>query len=318
MSAPSHLGQQEPGAAQRTGLTAGVISYILWGLFPIYMMQVREAWALEILVHRILWAVPFAALLIFIRKQWPEIKKAFANPRVMITLAATATIISLNWLVYTWAATHERISEASLGYFINPIMYVAVGIIILKEPLRRLQMIAILIACVGVLVMAVVGGDFPLIAIFLAISFTAYGYLRKTVDVGALPGLFIEVLFLSPFAFICLWWMGVNGVAQFNTEGSELNALLIVAGPITVAPLVLFALAARRLRLTTLGLLHYIGPTLQFMLSRYYGERLSLSDGVCFVLIWIAITIFAYDSLRADKISKAASAHPVSISNVVK
>lgn len=310
MSAPSQMGQQDPDAARRTGLIAGLTAYILWGLLPIYIMQVRDAGALEILIHRILWAVPFAALLITFTRQWPEIKAALANRKALFALFASASIITVNWLLYVWAATNGRIAEASLGYFINPLISVAAGVIILGEPLRRMQFAALTIAVIGVLIMTVGGDAFPTIAIILAISFTTYGYLRKTVEVGALPGLFIEVCLIAPFAMMGLWWMMQSGGAQFGTSLS-MTALLIASGPVTVVPLVLFALATRRLRLSTVGLMQYIGPTLQFLLSLHYGERLGTADLICFVLIWTAVAIFAYDSLRADAALKNAPTKPL-------
>ncbi len=291
------------------GLVAGVCAYSLWGLFPIYLKSLDDVPVLEILAHRIIWSVPFGALLIALRRQWPEVRSAFSSRRVMLLLAISALAISANWLIYVWAVVNDQVLQASLGYYINPLMYVAAGVFILGEKLRLAQIIAVILACVGVLVMTFGAGVFPWAAILLAILFTLYGYLRKTTPVGAMPGLFIETSLLAPIALIFLVWLMMNGTAIFAHQSAGKDLLLILAGPVTVIPLVLFALSARRLRLSTLGFLQYIGPTLQFALAIYYGEPFTLAHAICFGLIWTALAIFSFDAARenrAERLKKGA------------
>lgn len=295
----------------RDGLLFGVGAYTLWGLFPIFLKALSSVSALEILSHRILWSVPFGGLLIFLRRQWPEVKTALSDRRVLLMLAISSLSISANWLIYVWAVIHDRVLEASLGYYINPLMYVAAGVFVLGEKMRRMQIIAIVLAGIGVLVLTLGAGVFPWVSLTLAVLFTAYGFIRKTTNVGAMPGLFIEVSLLSPMALFYLLWLMKTGGAVFLSGDGGMNALLVLAGPVTVIPLVLFALAARRLLLSTLGFLQYIGPTLQFALGIYYGEAFTLAHAICFGLIWTALAIFSIDAMgasRDEKIRKSASA----------
>ncbi|MHA7873565.1 MAG: EamA family transporter RarD, partial [Hyphococcus sp.] len=228
-------------------------------------------------------------------------KAAFATPKTLGMLTISAIAISLNWLIYVWSVVNDRIFDASLGYYINPLMYVAAGVFILGERMRRLQVIAIALASVGVLVLTFGAGVFPWAALSLAVLFTVYGFLRKTVPVGAMPGLFVETTLLSPLAMIYLIWLLQSGAAAFLNHTATLDALLILAGPVTVIPLVLFALSARRLRLSTLGFLQYIGPTLQFVMGLYYGEPFTWAHGVCFGLVWTALAVFSIDAVRANR-----------------
>lgn len=291
----------QSSSSLRDGLLFAVGAYTLWGLFPIYLKALVGVDVLEVLAHRILWSVPFGAGLIALRRQWPQVKAAFGEPRVLMMLGIAAVSIACNWMIYVWAVANDRVLEASLGYYINPLMYVATGVFILGEKMRPMQIAAVALAGAGVLILTFGAGVFPWVSLLLAALFTAYGYIRKTTNVGALPGLFIEVTLLSPFALIYLLWLMNAGAAAFLTQGATMDALLLLAGPVTVVPLVLFALAARRMQLTTLGFIQYIGPTLQFMLGIYYGEVFTLFHGICFGLIWIALAVFSIDAVRANK-----------------
>lgn len=297
----TNISAKDSPSAVRDGLLFGVIAYTLWGLFPIYLKAVGEASALEILAHRILWSVPFGAVLIALRKQWGEVLKALTTPRVLILLGVSALAISFNWLIYVWSVVNDRILEASLGYYINPLMYVAAGVFILGERLRLAQIIAVCLATIGVLVLTFGAGVFPWVSLTLAVLFTLYGYIRKTTPVGAMPGLFVETTLLSPLALIYLLWLMNSGGAVFLQSSITMDTLLVLAGPVTVVPLVLFALSARRLRLSTLGFLQYIGPTLQFVLGLYYGEPFTWAHGACFGLIWTALAVFSFDAARASR-----------------
>ena len=292
---------QQPAddGAMRAGLFAGVAAYFLWGVFPFYFHLLAAAGPFEILANRIFWAVPFGALVLTLRKQWPQTRRAFADRRVRRQLLLSAVFIAANWGVYVWAVLNARIMEASLGYYINPLMYVAAGVFILGEKLRMAQIIAVCLAALGVGILTVGAGDFPLVSIILAVSFTVYGFVRKTTDVGAMPGLFVETTFLAPGAFLFLIWLGFNGNLALGGTDMGLTAALVSTGPVTILPLVLFAVAARRLRLSTLGLLQYIGPTIQLLIAVSLDETFTVFHGICFAFIWAALAIYSIDSVRA-------------------
>jgi chloramphenicol-sensitive protein RarD len=254
-----------------------------------------------VLAHRVLWAVPFGALIIFARRQWPEVRRAFAHPRTLGSLALAAVFIAINWFVYIWAVQESQIFQASLGYYINPLMYVLIGVVFLGDKLRRLQAVAVGLAAAGVAVLTVSGGVFPLISIGLAVSFTFYGVIRKRTDVGGMPGLFIETIILLPVATIYLGWLAYRGMAAFGASPDGAGAILLLAGPVTVLPLLFFALSARRVTLSTLGFMQFIAPTLQFSVGLYYGERLTAAHATCFTCIWIAVGLFSLDAWRSSR-----------------
>lgn len=291
------------GAASelRLGLACGLAAYALWGLFPLYLKQLAPTDPAEIVAHRILWSVPFGAFVLSLRGQWRETLAAVKSWRVVAWLALAAVLISVNWLVYVWAVAHDRVLQASLGYYINPLIFIATGVVVLKERLSRLQIAAVILAGAGVSALTFGGGVFPWPSFILALSFTAYGYVRKTTPVGAMPGLFIETVLLSPFALLFLMWMQSTGALMLGHHSLRLDVLLFMAGPATVIPLVLFALAARRLTLTTIGFLQYIGPTGQFLLGLYYGEAFTPAHAVCFGLIWTALALISIDAVRRNQ-----------------
>ena len=265
-------------ADQRVGVIAGLVAYTLWGVFPIYFKLVE--------------------LVLYFRRQWPEVRTAVRQASTMFWLACAAVCISANWLIYIWAIHNDRILETSLGYFINPLVYVAVGVFAFGETLSRLQLVSVLLAAVGVSYMTFVGGVFPWVAISLAALFTAYGVIRKQVAVGAMPGLFVETSLLFPLGLAYLAWLMLAGEAALGAQSLSFDLLLILAGPITVVPLWMFAIAARKLTLTIVGFMQFIGPSLQFLTGLYYGETLTTADLVAFSCIWLAIALFIADATR--------------------
>lgn len=285
----------------RSGLIAGILAYVMWGFFPVYFKITGETSPLEILAHRIVWATPFAAIIILLRKQWPQVWQAVSNKKTLGALTLAALLIAFSWGLYVWAVQENQILQASLGYYINPLIFVLVGVVSFGEKLSRLQIIAVALATFGVAILTIYGGQFPWTAISLALTFTAYGVIRKRTDVGALPGLFIEtsVLFLPALAYI--FWLQNQGNLHFTNTSPDMVLLLILAGPITVFPLVAFAFAARRLRLSTLGFLQFIGPSIQFLMAVLYGEKLTASVLICFAFIWIAAVLFAWDAVSNRK-----------------
>lgn len=292
----------------RDGLISAFIAFVLWGLFPIYFAIVSNVPALEVLVHRIIWAVPFGALVIHFRNQWPEVVGALKHRRTVGFLALSAVLITGNWLVYIWAVQLEQINQASLGYYINPLLFALSGVVIFGERLRKAQKMAIFLAAVGVSILAYSGGKIPAIALFLGVTFVAYGNIRKQVVVGGMPGLFIETLLLLPIALAYLLWLMQTGEAAFSPADPVLAGILLLAGPITVIPLLFFALAARRLNLSTVGMMQFIAPTLQFAIAVYFGEELTTAHIVCFSLIWVAVILFSVDAWRANKATAAPTA----------
>lgn len=285
----------------RDGVIAALICYLIWGLLPIYFVFVSAVAPLEVLLHRIVWAVPFGAVIIFSRRQWPEVRRALTHRAMLSWLAVAALFIAINWYVYIYAIQNNQIFQGSLGYYINPLVYVLIGVIFLGERLRTLQIAAVVIAAIGVLVLTFSGGQFPTIALTLAFSFSVYGVIRKRIVIGAMPGLFVETILLLPIAMAWLGWLIYSGQSTFGSAGVGMTALLLIAGPITVVPLLFFALAARRLPLSTIGFMQFLAPTLQFCVGLYYGEQLSVAHMICFGCIWVAVILFSTDALRAGK-----------------
>jgi len=288
-------------AEVKSGVILGLLAYTMWGVFPVYFKWIDSVAPTEVLVHRVVWAVPFGALIIMVRHQWRDVRAAFVDRSMLFWLGLAALCISVNWLIYIWAVQNERIFEASLGYYINPLVYVAVGVLVFGERLRRLQTIAVVLALIGVSYLTISGGIFPWVALSLAALFTAYGVIRKQVAIGAMPGLFVETTMLFPFAVAWLLILMVGHQASFAAGDMRLSMLLVLGGPITVMPLLLFAISAKRLPLTTIGFMQFLAPTLQFFTGLYYGEKLTPAHIVCFGFIWAAVACFSYDAVRASK-----------------
>lgn len=280
------------------GVVSGIAAYTIWGLFPIYFVLTKSINSLEILGHRIIWAVPFGLLIILMRRQIKDVIAALKDRKTLLLLMLAAIALSINWGVYIWAVQNENIFQGSLGYYINPLMYVLVGVLFFNEGLSRFQGLAVIFAAIGVLILTLYGGQFPYIALILAVSFTLYGVIRSQVDIGAMPGLFIETILLFPVAIIYVYWLDANGNLEFTSTTNHLKGLLVLAGPITVIPLLAFSYGARRLRLSTLGFLQYIGPTLQFFCALYYGEPFRAAHAACFAFIWAAVILFSWDMWR--------------------
>ena len=285
----------------RDGLIAGLVAYVIWGILPIYFKIIGAVDPLEVLTHRVIWAIPFGAIILTARRQWPEIRRALGHQRMMGWLSLSALLIALNWFAYIWAIQDGRIFETSLGYYINPLTNMLVGVVFFHERLRRLQSLAVALATIGVLVLAISGGQVPWIGLFLALSFTSYAVIRKKVVIGAMPGLFVETLLLLPFALIWLGWLYASAAPAFASGDTALNFWLIMAGPITALPLLCFALAARRLPLTMIGFMQFLSPTLQFCTGIYYGEQLTPAHLVCFGFIWLAVIFFSVDAARSSR-----------------
>ncbi len=289
-------------------MVSAFIAYFLWGAFPLYFVLVIDVSAYEVLVHRIIWAVPFGALIVHLRHQWAEVICALKQRRTFMFLILSAILITGNWLVFIRAVQLEQINQASLGYYINPLMFALAGVVIFGERLRKAQTAAIVLAAIGVGILTFSGGEFPVIALIIGVTFASYGVIRKQVVVGGMPGLFIETLVLLPLALGYLVWIMLAGEAAFSFGNPSLSGILLLAGPLTVIPLLFFALAARRLKLTTVGMLQFIAPTLHFIIAIIYGEELTTAHIICFGLIWIAVVLFSVDAWRTNRLAIAAAA----------
>lgn len=285
----------------RDGLIAAFMAYLMWGVLPVYFKLVGDVAVTEVLVHRIVWAVPFGAVIIFWRRQWSEVRQALGDARVLGYLTLAAVLIGVNWFVYIWAVQSNQIFQASLGYYINPLLFTLAGVLLFGERLRRFQTAAVFLAATGVLVLTISRGQFPVIALSLGTLFTIYGVIRKQVVVGGMPGLFVETLVLFPLSAAYLIWIMNAGDAAFTPSNPSMVGMLLLAGPFTVLPLLCFALATRRLSLSTVGFMQFIAPTLQFITGLYYGEVLTTAHAVCFGLIWIAVGLFSWDAWRASR-----------------
>jgi chloramphenicol-sensitive protein RarD len=282
----------------RKGLLYALSSYILWGFLPIYMKLIASAAPLEILSHRVIWAFTLLALTLTGTRKWEWFYALLRNRRILLTFTATALLLSINWLAYIWSVVHNHIVDGALGYFMNPLVNVLLGVIFLRERLRLGQTIAIIVAAAGVLYMTANAGVLPWVALTLAFSFSGYALLRKVGELDSFQGLTLETLVLTVPSLAYLFFLEAHGGGQFIHGGWWPTLLLLGAGGITAAPLLLFAAGARRISLSTLGILQYTSPSIQFLLAVFlYGEALTPVRMVGFGLIWCALMIYALEGV---------------------
>jgi chloramphenicol-sensitive protein RarD len=285
----------------KTGLLFGVSAYILWGLFPLYWPLLEPAGALEIVGHRAVWSLVFCVIALSITKAIKPALATMRRPKVFIKLVAATGLISVNWVVYIWATNNGHVVEASLGYYINPIIMIAIGIILLKEKMRKLQWTSVSIAALGVLVLTFDYGRLPWVALALALSWGTYGFIKKQLGLGALEGLGIETAIAAPFYLAYLSWIGVEGSGHFGS-GIGLTLLLIGSGVVTAIPLLLFNGAGNRLPYTVIGLLQFITPTLQFSIGVWVRhEDMPTARWAGFLIIWLALVVLATDLIRSSR-----------------
>jgi chloramphenicol-sensitive protein RarD len=295
--------QTSSSVNSRPDTTWGVVyaasAFLIWGISPIYWKALRAVPALEIILHRMVWSFFFLVPLIIIMRRWQEFIDVFKKYRTLLILLVTALIIGGNWLLYIWAINNDYLLQASLGYYINPLVNVVLGMVFLKERLRRPQILSVLLAFAAVLYLTISYGEFPWIALMLALSFGLYGLIRKVAPVGALVGLAVETLLLSVPALIYLYYLDSRGAGTIFRVSLKLSLLLMGCALVTAIPLLFFTLGARRLYLSTLGLLQYIAPSCMFILAVFlFREPFSSVQVVTFILIWTALAIYSSDSVR--------------------
>lgn len=280
------------------GILYAATAYALWGVFPLYFKSLQHIAPMEILAHRMVWSLAFLAIVLAWRRQWTWLGEVLRRPKVLAGFAASALLLSTNWFIYIWAVNNGHVVDSSLGYFINPLFNVLLGSLLLRERLRAVQWVAVALAACGVAWLTWQGGSLPWIALLLATTFALYGLLRKTAALGALEGLALETLLLFPLACAYLLMLSVEGRNSFAGVSTVSQMLLVAAGPITAIPLLLFASGARRIPLSLLGLLQYIGPTLQLLLGVWlYHEPFGGARLAGFALIWSALAVYSLEGL---------------------
>jgi chloramphenicol-sensitive protein RarD len=283
----------------RKGFLLGASAYLLWGAFPLYWPLLEPAGAIEILAHRILWSLLTMALLVLVLRRTSRIRVLARDRRVLALLLLSAVTIGVNWAVYIWGVNNGRVVETSLGYFVNPLVTVLMGVLVLGERLRRVQWLAMGIGLLAVLVLTWDYGRLPWVALTLALSFGTYGLAKKTADVPAIEGLTFETLLIAPVAAAYVGWLAFTGHADFGAHGAGHALLLTTTGVVTAIPLVCFGAAAIRVPLVTLGLLQYLAPILQFGLGVFWlGEDMPPGRWAGFALVWVALLVFTTDAVR--------------------
>lgn len=286
----------------RSGIWYAVAAYLSWGLFPLYWTLLEPAGSMEILGHRIVWSLVFVSAIVAVRRQWAAVRSAVRTRRTALILVAAALLISVNWGTFIYGVTSDQVVETSLGYFINPLVSVALGVLVLGERLRRIQWVAVGVAAVAVAVLTVDNGRPPYIALVLALTFGCYGLLKKIAPVGATEGLVIESAVLAIPAVGLLVLLHTTGEAAFGEVSVTHAVLMVAAGVVTAVPLMFFAAAARRVPLTTMGLVQYLTPIMQFVLGvLVFAEPMPASRLAGFVLVWLALALFTADLIRRNR-----------------
>jgi chloramphenicol-sensitive protein RarD len=290
-------------ASTRAGLIYGIAAYGLWGVMPLYFRAVNGVSPLELLAHRIVWCFLLLAGVLTVFRRWPDFARVVRTPDTLFLLALSAHLVAANWLIYIYGVSIERVVHTSLGYFINPLLSILLGMVFFRERLRPAQWLAVGLAAAGIGYLLVTVDEFPWIALGVAMSFALYGLVRKVTPVDGLTGLTVETLWLLPAAGGCLLWWGAHGMLLFGHGDRRLDALLLASGVVTAVPLICFGQAARRLPLSTLGFLQYLAPTAQFLIAvLWFGEPFGQEKQISFGLVWAALAVLTADSvLRARR-----------------
>lgn len=306
VTATADLDQDAKG---RRGFLLALGAYFLWGLLPFYMKAVAHLPLAEVIANRVVWSVPIAAAVLIWAGRTADFKAAIRSPKSLAMAALTAVLISVNWGIYVWAIAVDRTVETALGYYINPLVNVVVGAVLLGEKLDRLQIAAVALAAVAVTVLTVEAGMLPWVSLALAFSFAAYGFFRKTLPIGPSQGFLLEVLLLSVPALCYIVYLIATGQDHLISSTGTDTALLIGCGPITAVPLLLFAFGARLLRLSTIGIMQYIAPTMVFLIAvLVFHEPFGTTQAIAFALIWIALAMYSWSMFRGREARTATPA----------
>lgn len=305
------LVQNQNSDTAAAGLLAGCGAYLIWGVAPLYFKLLGDLSAPEILAHRSIWSLLLALILLALLGKLRGLRAVFASRKTMLALLVSTALISTNWLIFIWSVTNDHLLDASLGYYINPLISVLLGVVVLGERLRPLQWIAVALAAVGIAYELWQFGSLPLVALGVATTFGFYGLVRKQTPVDSLTGLTVETLYLLPLAVGFLFWT-TSPTSNLLDNSWQLNGLLLLAGPITLTPLLLFNIAARRLNLSTLGFLQYLGPTLMFFLAvLLFNEPFDKTKLVTFIFVWVALGFYSADALILRRKRRALRKKPL-------
>jgi chloramphenicol-sensitive protein RarD len=287
----------QPQPLLNSGVLNALAAYVMWGLAPIYFKLLAEIGVGEILMHRIVWSSIFLLLLVLISKKWSVLVDLCKQPKMIAKLMLSAAVLAVNWLIFIWAVNNDHLLDASLGYFINPLFNVALGMLFFSERLRRNQKVAVAFAAFGVCVQLFTVGSLPIISLVLASSFAIYGVLRKKMHVDSVVGLLVESLLMLPVALIYWVYFIESSTTNLALNSHTLNATLVMAGIVTTAPLLCFTAAAKRLNLSSLGFFQYIGPSIMFLLATfYYQESMQVAEFFTFIFIWLALALYSFDA----------------------
>lgn len=293
-----------------SGILYGLSAYVLWGMFPLFFKQLQAASAIEVVLHRMVWSLVFVLIVLAVLRRWSWLGDVRRSPALLGKFAVSALLLAGNWLSYVWAVNNGHVLDASLGYFILPLINVALGFIFLHERPRKAQWVAFALAATGVLWMAVQSGHVPWLALLIAMTFGFYGLMRKTATLGALEGMSLETMLLAPLAVVALLWAGPSGPgSQWPAHDAHTWLFFLLSGPVTAIPLLLFAAGARRVPLSTMGFLQYITPSILALMGVFlYGEPFAGPRAVGFVFIWVALALYTAEGLWAGRRAAAARA----------
>lgn len=297
-----NIRRTEKSQQTAVGALSAFLAFLIWGLSPIYWKALGRVDAFEIILHRVVWSFVFLMPLVLIGRQWEEFKGAVKNGKILAILLVTSILVGANWLIYIWAVNNGRVLQASLGYYINPLVNVVLGMVFLRERLRRPQLLAVVLAASAVLYLTLQYGVFPWVSLALAFSFGIYGLVRKVAAVGALVGLTVETLLLTAPAGLWILHLHHNHAGTFLRSGLPTDLLLAGTGVLTATPLLLFNLGAKRITLATLGFIQYTAPTGMLLLGiTVFGEPFTRTQAVTFGLIWTALAVYSWDTVRAHR-----------------
>jgi len=284
------------------GLGLAVTAYVMWGFLPLYMKALAHVPPIEVIAHRVIWSVPIAAVILLVMRRTADIRTAVSSPRTLGMAAVTAALISINWGIYVWAIGSGHALDAALGYYINPLFSVALGALLLGERPRGAQLFAIALASVAVVVLTVAAGQIPIAALGLTFSWGFYAYFKKSLPVGPAQGFFLEVLLLTPLALAIITWASMNGQSHFATGSAPDTWLLLSAGLVTAVPLIIYATGAKLLRLSTIGILQYIAPTMIFLTAVFvFDEPFGTARMIAFPMIWTALAVYTVSLVRQSR-----------------